>query len=102
MSSADNITTANTIPNVISINVRTLNHGEYTYAISRDEPNVMAALKARVEASTGVGVGVGRQRLLWRGREVEGDGSVDELGWGEMEVVTLHLAGAIEGMCLWR
>ena len=78
----------------IAVSVRTLNHGEETYVMSRSEPHVLGVLKGYIAERTGVPVS--RQRLLHRGKEVVGDGGVEALGWGGMGRVTLHLAGAVE------
>jgi hypothetical protein len=77
----------------IEINVRTLENGEHTFRTSKTAPSVLSFITSSVEAKTGVPVA--RQRLLHRGLALE-DGcarteSASELGWGDMERVTLQM-----------
>ncbi len=81
----------------IEITVRTLENGEHTFRTSKTDPSLLSFITSSVEATTGVPVA--RQRLLHRGRALglgleAGGGqtaSAVELGWGDMERVTLQM-----------
>ena len=77
----------------IEIIVHTLENGEHTFRTSKTATSVLSFITSSVEAKTGVPVA--RQRLLHRGRALE-DGrshteSASELGWGDLERVTLQM-----------